>query len=480
MEQKISFYLNGQVCQIQDDKVFWPLADFLRYQKSLTGTKIVCAEGDCGACSVLCARVSHPQFVPVNSCILPVFTLQGTSVVTVEGLQQNEALHPVQQSMVDHFGAQCGYCTPGIVCAMTALYESSLKTQKPITDKRARNALTGNLCRCTGYEPILKAACALKPHPGQSLESRYLTQEHRSQMREWSRQDLQLRQDEFELRVPTTLAEALTYKGNHPEAKIVAGATDLGVLVNKGKLLLRKAMSLHLLEELRCVEQKLGSLLIGANVTLAGLEDVLENEVPEFARLLRIFASPQIKNRATLIGNVVNGSPIGDTLPFLVVAGARLVVASARGEREIELEKFYLGYKKTDLRPDEIVLRLEIPALEMDSTVKLYKASLRKDLDISAVTFAALMKVKQGQVQFVRLALGGVGPTVLRLLKTEQLLQGQSLSPALLSRAGEFAITEISPLGDVRGSKEYRFQLSQNFFRKLSRDLLAPRAEAAP
>ncbi|MBU6376830.1 MAG: FAD binding domain-containing protein, partial [Bdellovibrionales bacterium] len=436
LRSEVKFALNGQLISVSGEDVSAMLGDFLRKRRSLTGTKIVCAEGDCGACTVLKASPfetlkrasSGPRYLPVNSCIIPVATLDGASVVTVDGLaskgsHERPELHPAQEAMLRCHGSQCGFCTPGFVMALTGLVEKRLErkeTDSPITEKEARNALTANLCRCTGYSPIIQAACSIPLSQCQSVRKRHENSAIRRELVKTTKTSLSLETEEFQIFAPTSLKEAGEFLRKNSKATLVSGATDLGVIHNKRKKRLGQLLSLHLIPELYRLQKKgKNRLLIGSRVTLSDLRDHLKEDlIPEFARFLDLFASPQIKNQATLAGNLANASPIGDTPPFLLVAGTIVHVFSPKAKpsksiREIPIEKFFLGYRKTALKPGEFITAIEIEQPSKSETLVLKKVSQRKDLDISTVNAAFRLKFdsKRERILESRIAYGGVAAT---------------------------------------------------------------------
>jgi xanthine dehydrogenase small subunit len=467
MRDAIRFLVNGREHSVRGRAVYATLANWLRYDEGATGTKIVCEEGDCGACTVLVRRSRDEQFVPVNSCILNLAQLDGMSIVTVEGLGMNA----VQQSMMTHHGAQCGYCTPGFVVAMSALYE----TNSRVDEKQVREGLTGNLCRCTGYEPIIKAALAVDGGAMPKLRDLYPDVP--------DCRDSVLVENFF---APATLEEAIAFKRDHPGCTIVQGGTDVGVWVNKRGFGAPAMLSLAKIRELYELREEDGNVLAGANVSLAAFEAFARERIPQLSQILSIFGSPQIKNAGTLAGNIANGSPIGDTLPYLFITDAVLELNG--GARSVPVSRFYLGYKKFDLRPDEIITRVRVPrpgaaaALEAagsdgarkpSAALRLYKVSRRKDLDISAFTAAILVRTMNAHIAEAKIAYGGVGPVVMRLPKTESFLSGKPLALETFEEAGRIARSEVSPISDVRGSRDYRLQLSENILPKFFHEVTA-------
>lgn len=469
IRNEIILFINGIENRILGDDVFLPLAQYLRYKAHLPGTKVVCAEGDCGACTVLAARWSQDawsSFQTLNACIAPLYLFDLTSIITVEGLSFAEELNEVQKKMCEFNGGQCGYCTPGMVCALSGLAENCQENNSTITEKKARNHLTGNLCRCTGYEPILKSAIHLDLSQWKSLKERYLKTLPIETFKQRAQDEIHIETAQRKVRIPTNLATALKIKDLNPEIRIVAGATDLGVLHNKGKSFLDHALVLQRIPEMNQTKQTPQGLWVGAQTTLTDFENLSANLAPEFSRLLKIFASPQIKNQGTLLGNVLNGSPIGDSLPGLLVLNAELHLASTKGSRIVPLNNFYKAYKSFDLLPEELATGLFIPALEPEWQTKFYKVSQRKDLDISAVTFAIAIKVKNGKIAEARVALGGVGPTVKRLTAVEQGLIDKDFREDVFRQAGQNARLLIKPLSDLRATDTYRLQVVENLFQK--------------
>lgn len=460
MRSAVLLYINGKRHLISGDAATQTLSEYLRKSCRLTGTKIVCAEGDCGACTVLQSS-NHATFHAINSCIKPLYLLDCSHIITIEGVEKNGELHPLQQAMIDEHGSQCGFCTPGFVMALAGFFE----TKRSVTEKRIKNCLTGNLCRCTGYKGIIKAACQLANQKCDSLAERYHSEAIVEDIRKHRKEALLIEGSESIIHAPTTLQDACTIKQQH--STIVASATDLGVRINKQDMNPNHVISLHLIDELYRLEEKNNELSVGARVTLTELEKHIEEKIPAFADFLKIFASPQIKNTGTLVGNVANASPIADTPPFLLITDATLEIASTAGTRSININDFYLGYKKIDLRADEIITAIRIPIPPASDIIKCYKVSQRKDLDISCVNAAfRLTLTKNNLIEKMRIAYGGVAPTSCRLKNIETFMQGKPFTPETIEQAALMMASEITPISDVRGSAAFRMQLSQNLLRK--------------
>jgi len=446
MRDCVQFQLNGEHRTVRGSEAFASFTDYVRQTCGLPGTKVVCAEGDCGACTVLVANGG--PYRPIDSCIQFLYQLDGASVVTVEGLGAN-GLHPVQQTMIDCHGSQCGYCTPGFVMAMAGWLHADGKSD-------LRTALTGNLCRCTGYVPILAAAEQAKRMPLRELATPHAFDCNAVRISDGRRTFF----------APTTLAEAIAFKEQHPDAVIVAGGTELGVLRNKRGYDPDVLLSLARIRELNGIERLGEQFIVGANATWTDVETTIVPAIPAFDPIVKRFGSPQIRNVGTLVGNVANGSPIADSLPLLMVLDAELEIAGPRGTRVRPLNGFYTGYKKKDLAPDELIARVRIPIPEATERLRLYKVSRRNDLDIA--TFGAAVKLKsQGEtIVSAAVAYSGVAETVARLPNVEAALVGQPFRESTFRKAGEIARNELAPLTDVRGSKEYRSELAANILLK--------------
>lgn len=468
MRNHVILFLNGTRHDLSGEHAFLTLSDFLRYERGLTGTKVVCAEGDCGACTVVVARMDGERlgaYKSINSCIAFLWQLDRTHVISVEGLKRQGALHPVQESMMNCHGAQCGYCTPGFICSMAVMAHEAHKDQKTLSDKNVRNALTGNLCRCTGYQAIIDAGVRTPITAACDLSTIFDDDKISATLASITG-SLAIEANGKRAFLPHSMAELL----QEPTAKIVSGSTDLGVLHNKGKWTPTVVKSFVAVEELKQITETPEGFLIGAAATLHHVAETLEKDFPEFARLLNVFASPQIKNSATLVGNMLNASPIADTIPFLKVAHARVHLLGATGTRELDVNDFYRpGYKQLDLAPGEVVTHVFIP--KTSDAFKLYKVSRRKDLDISAVTLALRYQLQDKKLTSFKLAMGGVAASVLRFPSIEARALGQNLDESLMRSIAQEIDREITPVSDVRGSAEYRRLLSKNLLLKFAHEV---------
>ncbi|MGD9722015.1 MAG: xanthine dehydrogenase small subunit [Pirellulales bacterium] len=477
MRDYVLLYINGQRHAARGSAGFGSLSDFVRSTTRLTGTKVVCAEGDCGSCTVLIGRPQDGQVVyrPVTSCIQYVAQLDGAHVITVEGLGNRHALSAVQQAMVTEHGAQCGYCTPGMVVALTALFEQSAEPSR----HEVCRALVGNLCRCTGYESILAAAAHMDRAQWRPLGDVYPSQQMLAELEQAKASSLEVVDGRRRAFKPATLAEAVRWRAAHPEATILAGGTDLGVAWNKGKREVASLLCLAEVPELNRCALAEGTWMIGAATTIAEVERAAIELLPAYAALLERFGSPPIKNAGTVGGNLANGSPIGDTMPALFVLDAEVELVSPRGARRVNMNQFYSGYRQTVLAADELIAAVAVPLPEANEVFTACKVSKRRDLDISTFTAALWMHLAGDSIRAARIALGGVAATILRLPRTEAWLSERTLSEETMRQAGQIAREEIAPISDVRGSAAYRTLLAENILLKMARDLLDRRVVAS-
>jgi xanthine dehydrogenase small subunit len=462
----VRFVLNGQsVCETALPCTMTVL-EYLREVRGLTGTKEGCAEGDCGACTVIEGTLvpdgSRIRYRAINSCIRFMATVDGHELVTVENLQAPDGtLHPVQQSLVDHHGSQCGFCTPGFVMSLFALYLEGT----PATRERVIHTLTGNLCRCTGYRPIIDAGVAMHDYPAPATWSNAAPfSASRRAAIEALRRKQPLRLPGFY--APRTLDELATELTLQPQSLVLAGGTDVGLWVTKQLRELPPIVYVGAVESLQRIETSANELRIGAAVSLTDAWAALIDRCPPLREVADRFGSPPIRNSGTLCGNLANGSPIGDGLPTLMALGAELELRCGERTRSLALEKFYLGYQKKDLVPGEFVVSVRVPIPPPEMRVAVFKLAKRVDQDISAVCLACAVRVDEGHIQSARIAVGGMAAVAARAPGVERALIGAPWSWATFESAAAGLACDFKPLSDMRASSHYRMTGAANLLRR--------------
>lgn len=450
--------VNGRVLTLDGVAPHTTALDWLR-DRGLTGSKEGCAEGECGACAILVARPgldTPTEWVALNACLPPIAALAGQELVTAEGLGTSDALHPVQREVAVRGGSQCGYCTPGFVCAMAAEYYragrsagSSGADHEHGPNGFDLHALSGNLCRCTGYRPLRDAAFALgEPAADDALAARQDAPPPPAAPARLSR-------DGAEFVRPAGLADALALIAQRPDATLVAGSTDWGVDVNLRGARPPLVLAVDRLPELRGFRVDAEGIELGAALSLTEIERRLAGRVPLLADFFPQFASRLIRNGATIGGNLGTGSPIGDASPALLALDASVVLACADGDREVPLADYFTGYRRSVLRPGELIRAVRIP-LPLAGIAAFHKVTKRRFDDISSVAVGFALDVEDGVVRRARIGLGGVAATPLRARATEEALTGSPWREETVRRAARVMAGEGTPLDDHRASAAYR------------------------
>ena len=455
----LRFYHRGEVVEIDDPASTRTVLEWLREDQRCTGTKEGCAEGDCGACTVVLGELDAAGALtlqPVNACIQFLPTLDGKALFTVEDLKAGERLHPVQQSMVDCHGSQCGFCTPGFVMSLWACYQRHQAAGTQPTRQQLADDLSGNLCRCTGYRPILDAGEQMFDAPPVLLYSEPVADVLRSLQADAALHTA------GGFHAPRTLAEFAALRAERPQAKVLAGSTDMGLWVTKQFRSLNELLYIGGVAELKRIEVFDGALQIGA---AASLEDAWAQLVERWPTLRDVwlrFASLPIRAAGTMGGNIANGSPIGDSAPVLMALDARVVLRLGERVRSMPLAEFYVDYLKNRLEPGEFVQALRVPLSAAGEQLRAYKISKRFDCDISAVCAGLAIDLDGDTVLAARWAFGGMAATVRRATGAEAAVVGQRWTEAAVRAAMAALAIDFQPLTDMRASAAYRLQVAQN------------------
>jgi xanthine dehydrogenase small subunit len=479
----IRFVLDGELVEIQNPDPTRTVLQYLREDLHKIGTKEGCAEGDCGACTVAIAETDSSgkqlQVRAINSCIQFLPTLDGKELITVENLRRSDgSLHPVQQAMVDYHGSQCGFCTPGFIMSLFALYKNNEDPSRREID----DALAGNLCRCTGYRPIIDAAREMYKY--QAVKDSWLEESFSANAQcsgqekkkldilESTRRQAMLAIDDGMRKFfsPRSVEEFASVFESNPDAVILAGGTDVGLWVTKQHRELRTVIYTGNVEELSALKVTKTHIEIGAAVSLTDAMSPIIEHYPEFEELFLRFASPPIRNAGTLGGNIANGSPIGDSMPALMVVDTMLVLRCGERKRPISINDFYLDYQKTALQPGEFLERILIPLRANDTHVQSYKVSKRFDQDISAICAAYALRRNGTDIADIRIAYGGLAAVPKRALYCEARLAGSKWDEEAVRIGTEALEHDFSPISDMRSTAEYRRAISGNLLQRFYLD----------
>lgn len=460
----ITFLLNQEIRQEVNVSPNMTVLNYLRTHVNKTGTKEGCGSGDCGACTVVLGELvdGKLEYRSVNSCLTFISALHGKQLITVEDLQaRDKSLHPVQQAIVDFHGSQCGYCTPGFIMSMFALTKN-----KPNANKAdVMESLAGNLCRCTGYRPIVDSALSLCSEEQIVDQFSELERATIAKLEKIQNEEASLRLGHLTAFSPKTTDELAKLYKAHPQAKLVAGGTDLALEVTQFHREIETLISVNLVEEMKVCQETEDNLEIGANLPISDAYTLLNHHYPDFGELLHRFASLQVRNQGTIGGNIANASPIGDTPPLLIALDAKIQLRCGDETRVMPIEDYFISYKVTAQQPSEFIEKIVIPK-PSSSTFRAYKLSKRLDDDISAVCGAFSIEVKENNVVSARIAFGGMAATPKRAISCEQTLVGQPWNEETIGKAMEALSNDFEPLSDFRASQTYRSLTAANMLKR--------------
>ena len=475
MNNTIQFILDDKIVEIDFSKEtnLKPTTTVLNYLRNLNnhkGVKEGCAEGDCGACTIVLAELNKENkliYKAVDSCLVFLPMIHGKQLITVENLSDKKngetVLHPVQKSMVNFFGSQCGYCTPGFIMSLFALYKSHINPGREIIE----DALTGNLCRCTGYLPILEAAqsaCQNISEDKFSANENDIIYKLKSISK--NKTSILLEKEKQIYFHPQSLDDALMLKKHYKNAIVTNGATDIALRQTKKNEPLFEILDISGIREIKNISEREDGYFIGAGVTLESLKQFSESKLPAHFSILKVFGSLQIRNVATIGGNIGSASPIGDLLPVLFVYNAEVIIQSMLTKRDVEINNFIKGYRKTDIQADELITSVFIPKPENNSIIKSYKISKRKDLDISTVSLAVKLILEKKIVKDIILAYGGMAEITKRAENSESYLKNKIWNRENVEEAMKIIYDEFTPLSDARSGSEFRRITAKNLLLK--------------
>jgi len=459
----IKFVWNNKIFKIDNPDPNETLLNFIRLKIKKTGTKEGCAEGGCGACTVVLAELKKNDltYKAINACISFVTILQGKQLIIVEDLlNSKESLHPVQKAMVDYHGSQCGFCTPGFVMSLFAMQ----KNYSSYSEENIKDSISGNLCRCTGYRPIVDAAKSLN---NKNRSDKFVRSKKKiiSLLKKIKLENISIKYRNKKYFAPRTVTELKKIIKNYPNSIFLSGGTDLSLIVTKERKDIDNIISLSSINELNFIEEKNEHIVVGAATSLREFELFIKKYYPDFTAILKRYGSVQIRNVATIAGNIATASPIGDTLPLLLSLDAKVVLQGLNKKTILPLKNFFVNYRKTKLKKRQFIHSIIIPVLKKN-IFKAYKISKRIDDDISSVCASFSLEIKNKKIKNIKIAYGGMASTPKRAINCEKILINKNISEENIEKAKKILEKDFKPINDMRASKNYRMEIAKNLLMK--------------
>jgi len=469
----ISFIHNDRIVEIKNSDPNETLLNYIRTKLKKTGTKEGCAEGGCGACTVVLGEFKNKEinYKAINSCITFLPTLQGKQLILVEDLiSRDGSLHPVQDAMLNYHGSQCGFCTPGFVMALFSMFKKSSKFE----NDEIKDSIAGNLCRCTGYQPILKAAKSLK-NKNKIDDFSKNKKTTIKLLKKINNKSIAIYKNKKKYFAPRYIQEVKKILKKNIDVDFLSGGTDLSLDVTKQRKDINYIIYMNSVKELNYIKNNNKYIEIGASTPLIEIEFYIKKYYPDFTKILKRYGSPQIRNVATVAGNIATASPIGDCLPLLLSLNAQVVLQDLKKTKILLLDNFFINYRKTQLKKGQFIHSIRIP-LFANNTFKAYKVSKRFDDDISSVCAAFNLKIVKNKVESIRIAYGGMAETPKRAIFCEKIILKSSFTDEIINKAKEALERDFKPINDMRASKSYRMEIAKNLLEKCFLEIKAKKA----
>ncbi len=459
----IEFIYENRIFKIKNPDSNETLLNYIRTKLKKTGTKEGCAEGGCGACTVVLGELKKNEisYKAINSCISLLPVLQGKQLILVEDLiSKDGSLHPVQQAMVNYHGSQCGFCTPGFIMSLFSMFKKNSKFK----NDEVKDAISGNLCRCTGYQPIIKAAKSLK---GKNKIDHFSKNKKNiiNLFKKINNKSIVIYKKGKKYFAPRYIFELKKILKKNSDVNFLSGGTDLSLTITKEKKDINSIIYMNAISELNYIKNNNKFIEVGASTPLIELESYIKKYYPDFTKILRRYGSPQIRNVATVAGNIATASPIGDCLPLLLSLNAKVVLQDLRKTKILLLDDFFLSYRRTRLKKGQFIHSIRIPLYE-DNTFKAYKVSKRFDDDISSICAAFNLEIVKNKVQSVRIAYGGMAAIPKRAIHCEKILSNSLFTDEIIDKAKKALEKDFKPISDMRASGLYRMEVAKNLLEK--------------